>query len=29
MAEYLPAAPVGADGQVAAMRRMAEVMVAE
>ena len=28
LAEYLPAAPAGADGQVVAMRRMAEVMVA-
>ncbi len=28
LAEYLPAAPTGADGQVVAMRRMAEVMVA-
>jgi biopolymer transport protein ExbB/TolQ len=28
LAAYLPAAPAGADGQVAAMRRMAEVMVA-
>ncbi len=28
VAEYLPAAPAGADGQVVAMRRMAEVMVA-
>ena len=27
LAEYLPAAPTGADGQVVAMRRMAEVMV--
>jgi biopolymer transport protein ExbB/TolQ len=27
VAEYLPAAPVGADGQVVAMRRMAEVML--
>ena len=28
VAEHLPAAPAGADGQVVAMRRMAEVMVA-
>ena len=28
LAEHLPAAPAGADGQVVAMRRMAEVMVA-
>jgi biopolymer transport protein ExbB/TolQ len=28
LAEYLPAVPAGADGQVVAMRRMAEVMVA-
>jgi biopolymer transport protein ExbB/TolQ len=28
LAQYLPAAPAGADGQVVAMRRMAEVMVA-
>ena len=28
LAEYLPAAPAGGDGQVVAMRRMAEVMVA-
>jgi len=28
LAEYLPAAPAGPDGQIVAMRRMAEVMVA-
>jgi hypothetical protein len=28
LAEYLPVAPAGVDGQVVAMRRMAEVMVA-
>ncbi len=28
VAEYLPSSPVGADGQVAATRRMAEVLVA-